>query len=72
MPATSLTPAIPAIAPLTSAAPSRVRETLMPAKRAPCGLKPAARSRSPVGRPAKHVPGDGDDDQGQQEAEVQP
>ena len=49
MPATSLTPAMPAMAPLTSAAPSSVRETLMPAKRAPCGLRPAARSRRPAG-----------------------
>ncbi len=71
MPATSLTPAMPAMAPLTSAAPSSVRETSMPANRAPCGLRPAARSRSPAGCTCQYVPRDGDRDDGQQEAEVE-
>ena len=48
MPATSLTPAMPAMAPLTRATRSSVRSTLMPAKRAPCGERPTARTRRPV------------------------
>ena len=48
MPITSLAPAMPAIAPLTSAAPRRRRPTLIPANPAASGLSPAARSLSPV------------------------
>ena len=47
MPATSLTPASPAMPPLTSAEISSVCSTLMPAKRAACGLIPTARMRRP-------------------------
>ena len=48
MPATSLTPATPAMAPLTRATRSSVRSTLMPAKREPWGDSPTARRRRPV------------------------
>ena len=48
MPATSLTPAMPAIAPLTRATPRSVRSTRMPAKRAAWGERPTARIRRPA------------------------
>ena len=51
MPATSLTPARPPMAPLTSATRNSERSTRMPANRAACGLtalRPAAAARSAV------------------------
>ena len=65
MPATSLTPARPAMPPLTSAAVSMVRSTLMPAKRAAFGLMPTARMRKAEGRATEHEPEDQDDGDGQ-------
>ncbi len=72
MPATSLTPASPAIAPLTSAVPSSVRPTLMPANRAARGLRPTARTRSPVGVRRSTYQATSDDTQCEHEAQVQP